>query len=130
MFSSKVDLPIPVFPITYMWRGRSPRLIPKRVFLLRKSASAKYVISSLFTMRKIYVLKYNWQREENKACFNLIRANYLYRFLKENDIKNYWVAPARPSAESVYLLLGSHSIHEVNPASYVALICALTSASP
>src|SRR3989339_659176 len=38
-----VDLPIPVFPITYMCRLRSSNLIPKRRFSLRKFVCANNV---------------------------------------------------------------------------------------
>src|SRR3989344_401016 len=46
MFSSMVDLPIPVFPITYMCLERPLALIPNLCRLPRKSDSAKYVTCS------------------------------------------------------------------------------------
>src|ERR1700685_2047320 len=46
MFSSSVDLPMPVLPMTYMWRARSRRLMPKGVSCPREFVCAKYVILS------------------------------------------------------------------------------------
>src|SRR3989344_995291 len=53
MFSRRVDLPIPVFPMTYMWRTRSRALMPKGMRFPRLSVAAKYVTLSGLSMKTI-----------------------------------------------------------------------------
>src|SRR3989344_7135257 len=69
IFSRRVDLPIPVFPMTYMWRGRSLFFMPKGVRRLRESVWAKYVTLSSSPEFLIYCILYPELRNSARHPF-------------------------------------------------------------